>query len=103
MPNKGVDVERSNWLADADLDAAIWHLNDSHAGESLLMVRRLGGQPQASAAWVGGIDQDGIDFLAEVDGAPMVIRLPWEQRAHAYCELRRELNRLYERACRHGG
>jgi len=96
-------VERSSWLVDADLDAAIWHLNDSHADESLLMVRRLGGQPRARAAWVGDIGQDGIDFLAEVNGSPMVIRLHWETRAHAFCDLRRELNRLYEQACRHSG
>ena len=96
-------MERSSWLVDADLDAAIWHLNDSHADESLLMVRQLGGQPHAVAAWVGDIDQDGIDFLAEVNGSPMVIRLRWDNRAHAFCDLRRELNRLYERACRPGG
>ena len=92
--------DRASWLVDADLDAAIWHLNDSHGPESLLMVRTVGGQPRATAAWVGELDQDGIDFLAEVDGSPMVIRLPWGQRAEAFCDLRRELNRLYERACR---
>ncbi|HEY7046261.1 MAG TPA: DUF2470 domain-containing protein [Jatrophihabitantaceae bacterium] len=92
--------DRSSWLAEADLDAAIWHLNDSHAAESLLMVRTLGGQPRAEAAWVGELDQDGIDFLAEVDGAPAVIRVPWAGRVYGFCDLRRELKRLYEQACR---
>jgi len=92
--------DRSSWLVDTDLDAAIWHLNDSHATETLLMVRMLGGQPTASAAWVGELDQDGIDFLAEVNGSPVVIRLPWTRRAEEFCDLRRELNHLYEWACR---
>lgn len=92
--------DRSSWLVDADLDAPIGHLNDSHAAESLLMVRTLGGQPRADAAWVGELDRDGIDFLAEVDGSPVVIRLPWARRARGFCDLRRELNRLYEQACR---
>jgi len=62
------------------------NLNDSHAAESLLMVRMLGGHPTASAAWVGELDQDGIDFLAEVNGSPVVIRLPWTRRAEVFCE-----------------
>jgi heme oxygenase (biliverdin-producing, ferredoxin) len=92
--------DRSHGLVGADLDAAIWHLNDSHAAESLLMVRTLGGRPGARSAWVGRLDQDGIDFVAEMDGAPMVIRLPWTERAYGFGDPRRELNRLYEQAGR---
>jgi len=58
-------IARAGWWY-TDLDAAIWHLNDSHAGETLLMVRMLERPAHRSAAWVGELDQDGIDFLAEV-------------------------------------
>jgi hypothetical protein len=92
--------DRVNWVRGDDLDDAIRHLNDNHRAESLVMVRVLGELAGASAAWIGDIDSDGVGFLAEVGGGPVVVRLQWSRRAHDFRDVGTELSRLYARACR---
>jgi putative heme iron utilization protein len=83
----------------ADVVAAIMrHMNVGHADDSLLICQALGGQPSAVGAMMTGMDSDGIDFIALVDGAQVPIRLPWAERLTERAQVRGEVTRLYHEA-----
>jgi putative heme iron utilization protein len=74
------------------------HMNDDHPDDSLLIVRALGGHRGATAARMSGMDADGIDFAATVDGVETAVRLPWTERLTERAQVRREVVAMHERA-----
>ncbi|MDG4830881.1 DUF2470 domain-containing protein [Solwaraspora sp. WMMD1047] len=83
-----------------DVVAAISrHMNDDHAADSLLICRALGGRPDATAARMTGMDATGIDFTVTVPAGAVPVRVPFAHRLTERGEVRREVVRLYRRAC----
>lgn len=77
-----------------DVVAAIrTHMNDDHAEDCLLLVRGPGGQPDAMAAWVTGVDPTGIDLRARVGDGEVQVRIGWSRRLTERREVREELAR----------
>lgn len=79
------------------------HMNEDHAEDTLLIVRALGDRPEARAARMVGLDNDG--GIYEVDGAEgtETIRIPWARRLTKRAEIRAEVVRMYDEACRRLG
>lgn len=75
------------------------HMNGDHASDSLLMVRALGGQPDATAATATGVDKGGIEYSATVGGTDMTVRIPWASELSTRGEVRGEVVRLYNESC----
>jgi putative heme iron utilization protein len=75
------------------------HMNDDHAGDNVLIVRGLGGIAAASAARMSGLDQDGMDFEATVDGIAVPVRIPFSERLTERRQVRGEAVRMYQQAC----
>ncbi|GGM46828.1 DUF2470 domain-containing protein [Dactylosporangium sucinum] len=75
------------------------HMNDDHAEDSLLICRTLGGRPDATAAAMTGMDGDGIDFTAVVDGRDVPVRVPFSRPLTERAEVRPEVVRMYREAC----
>lgn len=100
-----------------DVVAAVMaHMNDDHRDDSLVIVRGLGGRPEATAAWMSGMDADGIDFAVTVpvgedrpDGAgngsgdevseEVTVRVPFAERLSERAQVRLEVVRMYGEAC----
>jgi heme oxygenase (biliverdin-producing, ferredoxin) len=91
------------------------HMNEDHAADSLLIVRMIGGLPEATAAVMTGLDATGADFACWVDervagqadghadgqaGQPLVVRIPWSERLTERAQVRAEVVRLYGEARR---
>ena len=77
------------------VDAVMRHMNVDHADDSLLICQALGGQPNATSAIMTGMDADGIEFMAMVDGGRVPIHLPWSGRLVERAQIRAEVTRLY--------
>jgi putative heme iron utilization protein len=75
------------------------HMNDDHADDNVLICRGLGGRPNTSAARMSGMDADGMDFLATVDGAEVPVRVPFSTRLTERRQVRTEAVRMYTEAC----
>lgn len=75
------------------------HMNDDHAEDSLLICRGLGGLPDASSASMSGMDAEGIDFDALVNGEPVSVRLPWSSPITERQQIRTEVVLMYRKAC----
>lgn len=79
--------------------AVLKHMNEDHAEDNLLIVRAFG-RPEATAATMTGLDEDGGDWRVSVDGFELDHRVPWpggpiSERP----EIRREVVVLYDTAC----
>jgi len=75
------------------------HMNDDHADDNVLIVRGLGGVDAATAARMSGMDVDGMDFAAAVDGAEVPVRIPFQERLTERRQVRAEAVRMYREAC----
>jgi putative heme iron utilization protein len=75
------------------------HMNVDHAGDSVLICRALGGQPEAESAEMSGMDDAGIDFRAHVSGRDVDVRIPWSQRLTERAQVRVEVVRMYQESC----
>jgi putative heme iron utilization protein len=75
------------------------HMNDDHAEDNVLIVRGLGGADAATAARMSGMDADGMDFAAAVNGVEVPIRIPFEDRLTERRQVRAEAVRMYREAC----
>jgi putative heme iron utilization protein len=81
----------------ADVVAAVLrHMNDDHAGDSLLIVRMLGERPDATAAKVGSLDAGGAVFEVEPGGDR--VRIPWAAPIAERRDFRLEFVRMYREA-----
>jgi putative heme iron utilization protein len=75
------------------------HMNDDHADDNVLIVRALGGAPAATAARMSGMDADGMEFAAAVDGVEVPVRVPFSTRLTERRQVRAEAVRMYRQAC----
>jgi putative heme iron utilization protein len=75
------------------------HMNDDHAEDNVLIVRALGGMPSATAARMSGMDADGMEFAAVVDGIEVPVRIPFGKRLVERAQVRTETVRMYRAAC----
>jgi putative heme iron utilization protein len=75
------------------------HMNGDHADDNLLIVRALGGIPQATAARMSGLDADAMEFAAIVDGIEVPVRIPFPERLTERGQVRAEAVRMYREAC----
>ncbi|WP_432968635.1 DUF2470 domain-containing protein [Dactylosporangium sp. CA-233914] len=75
------------------------HMNADHPADSLLICRALGGRPDATAATMTGMDGDGIDFAAVVDGREVPVRVPFSRPLTERAEVRPEVVRMYRESC----
>lgn len=91
-------MEREAFPAEV-IEAIARHMNNDHAEDSVLIVRALGGRPAATAATMTGMDADGIDFSAQVDGQPVPVRIAWSRRLTERAQVRAEVVRMYAEAC----
>jgi putative heme iron utilization protein len=83
-----------------DVVAAIMrHMNGDHSDDCRVIVRGLGGQPGASAAAMSGMDADGMDFTATVDGVEVPARVPFTTTLTERRQVRAEAARMYREAC----
>jgi putative heme iron utilization protein len=75
------------------------HMNGDHTDDNLLIVRALGGIPQATSARMSGLDADAMEFAAAVDGIEVPVRVPFSQRLSERSQVRTETVRMYREAC----
>jgi putative heme iron utilization protein len=75
------------------------HMNGDHTEDNLLIVRALGGMPQATAARMSGLDADAMEFAAAVDGIEVPVRIPFSERLSERGQVRAETVRMYREAC----
>ena len=75
------------------------HMNDDHAEDNVLIVRGLGGAESATAARMSGMDADGMEFAAAVNGVEVPIRIPFGKRLTERAQVRAEAARMYRDAC----
>ncbi|WP_327108739.1 DUF2470 domain-containing protein [Nonomuraea glycinis] len=85
----------SPFTADA-VDAIKRHMNDDHADDALIIVRGLGGRPEATTAVTSGVDGEAIEFT--VDGGERV-RVAWGESLTERAQVRMAVVRLYRDAC----
>jgi len=75
------------------------HMNDDHADDNVLIVRGLAGVDKATAARMSGLDADGMDFAAAVNGVEVPVRIPFSERLTERRQIRAEAVRMYQEAC----
>ncbi len=83
-----------------DIEAAVVaHMNGDHAEDNLLIVRSLGGLPEASDARMVGISPAGAGFEGTVGGEPHAVVVPWSAPIADRGAIRVEVVRMYHEAC----
>ncbi|SEH00410.1 Protein of unknown function [Nonomuraea solani] len=83
------------FTADA-VEAIKRHMNDDHTDDALIIVRGLGGRPEAGTAMTTGVDAEAIEFT--IDGGERV-RVPWGETITERAQVRQAVVRLYREAC----
>ncbi|NUR91232.1 MAG: DUF2470 domain-containing protein [Nonomuraea sp.] len=71
-------------------------MNEDHAGDALIIVRGLGGRPDASTASTSHVDAEAIEFT--IDGGECV-RVPWVEPITERPQVRKAVVTLYRKAC----
>ncbi|MEV0622916.1 DUF2470 domain-containing protein [Nonomuraea sp. NPDC050404] len=83
------------FTADA-IEAIKRHMNDDHAEDGLIIVRGLGGRPEATTALTSDVDAEAITFT--IDGGERV-RVPWGETLTERAQVRKAVVMLYREAC----
>lgn len=95
-------------MAETDLPTAIGpevvaavtaHMNADHPEDNLLIVRSLGGRPDATAATMAGLDGAAAWFDAEVGGETVRVPVAWSVPITERATIRTEVVRMYHEAC----
>ncbi|GAA2796821.1 DUF2470 domain-containing protein [Saccharopolyspora taberi] len=81
------------------VDAVVRHMNEDHAADSLLIVRALGGLPEATSATATGVDGEAISFDAQAGEGGVEVRIPWSRPLTERAEIRAEVVRMHREAC----
>jgi putative heme iron utilization protein len=81
------------------VEAICRHMNDDHAEDCLRMVKGLGGV-EATAATMTGLDGAVARFVATTADGPVDVVLPWSRPLTERGEVRVEVVRMHEEACR---
>ena len=84
------------------VDAICRHMNDDHADDCLRMVQGLGGV-EATGARMTGLDGDVAVFAAATPDGEAEVVLPWSERLTERAQVRVEVVRMHEEACRRLG
>lgn len=79
--------------------AVLRHMNSDHADDCAVICRGLGGQPEATAAVMSGLDSDAAYFEATVDGDPVRVRIPFSEALTERAQIRVEITQMYHDAC----
>ena len=83
-----------------DLVAAVTaHMNTDHPEDNLLIVRALGGIPEASGASMTGYDETGAHFEVTAPAGTSSVTVPWSEPILERGTIRREVVRMYNEAC----
>ena len=83
-----------------DVVAAVTaHMNGDHADDNVLIVRALGGVPDATSAEMIGCDETGIHFVAATPAGPSSVTVPWGTPIEDRAGIRLEVVRMYHEAC----
>ena len=81
------------------VEAVCRHMNDDHAEDGLLIVRTLGGHPDAERVVADGLDGEGMDFTVEAGGRSSRVRVPFDAPVTERPQVRLAVVRLHEKAC----
>ena len=92
-----------NPFSDEVVAAVTRHMNEDHAEDSLLIVRHLGGQPDATSAAMTGLDAEQAVFTARVGGREVGVVIAWSERLTERRQVRAEVVTMYEAACAAAG
>jgi putative heme iron utilization protein len=84
------------------VDAICRHMNGDHADDCLRMVQGLGGV-DATAATMTGLDADTAWFSATTTAGAVDVALPWSERLTERGQVRTQVVRMHEQACRNLG
>ena len=87
----------------AVIEAITRHMNIDHAADSLLICRTLGGQPEATAVTMTGLDPCGVTFLVERPGGPVTTSVAWSEPITERAQVRAEVVRMFHEACAAAG
>ncbi|WP_067604325.1 DUF2470 domain-containing protein [Nocardiopsis listeri] len=89
----------SNPFSPEVVDAVTRHMNDDHPEDTLVICRGLGGEPDATAARMVGLDAEGGDYVIIVDGTERTMRVPWGEKLTERAQIRWEVVRMYRESC----
>ena len=78
--------------------AVLRHMNNEHMDDSLLISRAFG-SPDAEAASMTDLDENGGTFMYSVGSEDHTVVVPWSGTISERAEIRREVVVMYERAC----
>jgi putative heme iron utilization protein len=81
------------------VDAVRRHMDADHKDDSLLIVRSLGGIPDATTATMSGFDESGALFVAGTADGERTVRVPWSAPIEERAQIRAEVVRMYHEAC----
>ncbi|WP_157254751.1 DUF2470 domain-containing protein [Nonomuraea typhae] len=81
--------------ADA-VEAIKRHMNDDHADDSLIIVRGMGGRPEATQAVTSDVTAEAIVFT--IDGGEEV-SVPWGETLTERPQVRKAVVTLYRQSC----
>lgn len=79
--------------------AVVAHMNGDHPDDNVLIVRALGGTPDATAATMTGYHELGATFAVRVDGEEREVTVPWAVPIVERATIRHEVVRMYQEAC----
>lgn len=69
----------SEAITQAVSDRICKHMNDDHAEAIVLYAEVYGKQQNVTSAQMLGIDSEGMDLLAQIDGAEKIVRVAFER------------------------
>ena len=74
------------------------HMNEDHPDHNVLIVRTLGGQPDATAARMSGLDAEAMEFEATVHDIAVPVRVPFSAPVTDRQQVRAEAVRMVDEA-----
>lgn len=92
-------MSTSELYSDAVVHGVCNHMNSDHVEDNLLIVRSLGGRPDATDARMATIGPAGAVFNATVDGGDLEVVVPWSGVPAERADFRHEVVRMYHEAC----
>lgn len=84
-----------SWVTPDVVEAVARHMNTDHADDNVLICRVAGGRPDATAAVMTGLDEEGVEFAVATPDGEVTVRVPFSRRLVERAEVRAEVARLY--------
>lgn len=88
---------RAVWDAET-VQAVMRHMNEDHAQDCLLLVRRLGNRPDATDARLTGMDRAGLLFAVTQDEQAIQVRVGWLVEPLDRADIRTQVVALHAQA-----